>query len=66
MSEMTTTHKLPYSVVSAALARDCAPALRQNIPRIERLRKYFASGTVILVENVSIDDTNNILENWSA
>lgn len=51
-------------VVIAALARDCADALRINIPRIEDLRKNFKESTVIIIENDSKDDTKNILHKW--
>lgn len=52
------------SIVIAALARDCASALENNIPRIEKLRTCFADSYVVIVENDSKDGTKEILENW--
>jgi hypothetical protein len=49
----------------AALARNCAQALRRNIPKIERLRSYFASSVVVVVENDSVDDTREMLCAWA-
>jgi glycosyltransferase involved in cell wall biosynthesis len=48
----------------AALARDCAPALSRAIPKIERLRSYFASSVVVVVENGSSDNTREVLLSW--
>jgi glycosyltransferase involved in cell wall biosynthesis len=66
MPEITLLQKLPYSVAITACARDCASALAQNITRIERLREYFASSVVIIVENDSIDGTKKLLAKWEA
>lgn len=52
------------SIVIAALARDCARALENNIPRIESLRRYFSDSYVVVVENDSKDGTKEVLENW--
>lgn len=49
----------------AILARDCANNLRDNIERIEVLRKKFRSSFVVVVENDSIDSTKDILNDWS-
>jgi hypothetical protein len=48
----------------AALARNCAAALRRSIPKIERLRSYFASSVVVVVENDSVDKTRHLLYSW--
>jgi hypothetical protein len=48
----------------AALARNCAEALGRTIPKIERLRSYFASSVVVVVENDSVDDTRSLLHSW--
>lgn len=48
-----------------ALARNCATALRRNISKIERLRSYFASSVVVIVENDSVDDTRETLSLWA-
>ncbi|WP_455591265.1 hypothetical protein [Bacteroides sp.] len=52
------------SIVIAALARDCAKALENNIPRIEELRAHFTNSYVIIVENDSKDGTKETLVNW--
>jgi hypothetical protein len=48
----------------AALGRNCAPALGRSIPKIERLRSYFASSMVVVVENDSVDNTRSLLQSW--
>jgi glycosyltransferase involved in cell wall biosynthesis len=48
----------------AALARNCAVALQRSIPKIERLRSYFASSIVVVVENDSTDNTRSLLDSW--
>ena len=57
---------LPKTIVICILARNCETALRNNIPRVERLRKQFTSSDIIVFENDSIDDTKNILSDWAA
>lgn len=54
------------AIVIAALARDCNRALRANIPRVERLRSYFAHSRVVVVENDSKDGTKETLKDWAA
>jgi hypothetical protein len=48
----------------AALARNCAVALRRSISKIERLRSYFASSIIVIVENDSVDNTRPLLHSW--
>lgn len=48
------------------LARNCAAKLSSNIQFIEALTTYFASVTVVVVENDSTDQTRIILNNWAA
>lgn len=55
---------LDKTVVIAALARNCDHMLRNNIVRIEKLRKRFRDSHVIVIENDSIDDTKSILQEW--
>ena len=48
----------------AILARDCEKSLKNNISKIECLRKHFRDSIVIVIENDSIDQTKNILTEW--
>lgn len=52
-------------VVICCMARTCAPALKRNIPQIEKLRSQFLESRVIVIENDSEDDTKSILQNWA-
>lgn len=52
------------TVVIAALARNCAKQLPNNIRRIEELRCFFSKSYVIVIENDSKDATKEILKNW--
>ncbi|GHT74543.1 hypothetical protein FACS1894124_4580 [Spirochaetia bacterium] len=52
------------SIAIAILARDCEKSLANNIPKIEQLRTYFKSSSVIVIENDSIDRTKEILKTW--
>lgn len=57
--------KINKNIVIAALARNCAKQLPNNISNIEELRNRFAWSQVVVVENDSKDDTKKILKNWS-
>lgn len=52
------------NIIIAALARDCEDSLRINIPLIEKLRTQFSWSQVVVVENDSIDETKNLLNDW--
>lgn len=56
--------KINKNVVIAALARDCAGPLSNNISLIEQLRDNFLWSHVVVVENDSKDNTKEILFNW--
>lgn len=53
------------SVIIGLLARDCQDPLIRNIPKIERLCLYFADYHIVIVENDSTDDTQQILHDWA-
>lgn len=52
------------NVAIAAIARNCADNLSDNIERIRELRRCFADSVVFLYENNSTDDTKTILTDW--
>ena len=52
------------TVVIAALARNCARQLPDNIKRIEALRCFFSKSYIIVIENDSEDATKQILKKW--
>lgn len=54
------------SVCICATARDCAPALSNNLPLLDRLCARFKSAHVIIVENDSKDDSKAVLRAWAA
>jgi len=51
--------------VICGTVRDCAGGLRRNIPVINRLANSFDPATIIIVENDSVDETKDLLRNWS-
>lgn len=51
-------------IAIAILARDCNEALKKNILEVEKLRAYFQSSYVIVVENDSKDGTKETLYKW--
>ena len=53
------------SVCICALARDCAPALANNLPLLGRLCARFNSAHVIIVESDSKDDSKAVLRAWA-
>ena len=54
------------TVCVAALARDCAPALRANLPFVDALCGRFKRANVVVVENDSKDATKDVLRSWAA
>jgi hypothetical protein len=50
--------------VICMLARDCAVQIGRSIGRIEQLQKYFKYCPIIVVENNSMDNTKQVLDNW--
>lgn len=52
------------SVYIAGLARDCADCLPYTLARIDKLRSFFRSSRVVIVENDSVDGTSQILKTW--
>lgn len=54
-----------HSVIIGLLARDCKDSLIRNIPRIERLCSFFVSYHIVVIENDSIDGTQQILYDWA-
>lgn len=57
---------LKNNAVFCLLARDCAEKLKGNIHIIEYYRGFFVASCVIVIENDSKDDTNNVLEDWKS
>lgn len=53
------------SVIIGLLARDCQDSLIRNIPKIERLCSFFADYHIVVVENDSTDDTQQMLHDWA-
>jgi hypothetical protein len=53
------------SVCICALARDCAPALANNLPLLDRLCARFDKAQVIIVENDSKDESKAVLRAWA-
>ncbi len=53
------------NVAVGILARDCADALRQNIPRVDEMCSSFKSYKIIVYENDSKDDTKELLTSWA-
>jgi len=53
------------TVVICSLVRDCEKSLKQNIPKIEKLRNSFKDSQVVLVENDSKDRTKEVLADWA-
>lgn len=51
-------------IVIGVLAKDCAPALYNNISRVERLGSCFSSYDVVVLENDSKDETKRVLRDW--
>lgn len=56
---------LYHSVIVALLARDCKEAILWNKPRIERLCSFFRDYYVVVVENDSMDGTQQVLLDWA-
>lgn len=54
------------SALIVGLARDCAEGLRATLPRIERFRSTFSKCKFVVVTNESIDDTDDVLNNWAS
>jgi hypothetical protein len=54
-----------YNVAICTTVRDCGTPLRKNIPTIEKLRSRLNGSCVIAVENDSVDDTKQVLSNWT-
>ena len=54
------------SVCICALARDCAPALSNNLSWLDTLCTRFNSANVVIVENDSKDDSKEMLRMWAA
>lgn len=54
------------NAVFCLLARDCAEKLKENIPVIEYYRSFFVESSVVVIENDSKDETNNVLEDWKS
>jgi hypothetical protein len=52
------------NAVVCILARDCAKQLKNNIPRIEDLQSKFNICNIYIVENDSVDNTKNIINEW--
>jgi hypothetical protein len=52
------------SLAIVALARDCEKSLRNNIPKIEKLRSFFKTSLVVVMENDSKDKTKAVLSEW--
>lgn len=50
--------------VIALMARDCADALKHNIPEIEKFAASFRESIIVCVENDSVDGTKDILSQW--
>jgi hypothetical protein len=57
--------QLDKTAAIAIMARDCEKALERNIPKVEKLRTFFKSSLVVIVENDSIDKTKSIIQNWA-
>lgn len=53
-------------VIFCSIVRDCAYNLLQNIPTIEKLGSFFKEYKVIIFENNSVDNTKEILNQWSS
>jgi hypothetical protein len=53
------------SACICALARDCGPALSNNLPFLDRLCARFNSAHVIIVENDSKDNSKEVLRAWA-
>ena len=54
------------TVVICSLARDCEQSVKQNIPKIEKLRNSFNNSHVVIVENDSKDNTKGVLSEWAS
>jgi len=54
------------SVCICSLARDCAPALRRNLPLLDSMCARFRSAHVVIVENDSKDESKEVLRRWQA
>lgn len=52
-------------IAICSIVRDCDKNLKKNIPIINEITSYFKSSIVIIFENDSIDNTKNILKEWS-
>lgn len=53
------------SVIVGLLARDCKEAILRNKPRIERLCAFFEDYHIVVVENDSVDGTQQVLLDWA-
>jgi len=51
-------------VAIAILARDCEKKLRKNINEIEKLQENFQDCDIVVVENDSVDNTKQVLNEW--
>ena len=65
-SESTRRHMASSSLAICGLARDCAATLPQNKALIEKLRTFFGSSMVVIVENDSSDQTRQQLDGWAS
>jgi hypothetical protein len=65
-SESTRGHMASSSLAICGLARDCAATLPQNKALIEKLRTFFGSSMVVIVENDSSDQTRQQLDGWAS
>lgn len=53
------------SIIVCGIVRDCDKQLKKNIEVVNSLLKLCKCYNVIMVENDSVDDTKQILEDWS-
>lgn len=52
-------------IAICSIVRNCDKNLKKNIPIINEITSYFESSIVIIFENDSIDNTKNVLKEWS-
>lgn len=58
-------HMKNSNIAICGTVRDCANSLSNNIFVIEQLRSKFQNSVVIIIENDSIDNTKQVLDQWS-